>query len=866
MKLAHAIQTILSAEISAGSIVVKNYETNFDELWDLEKPIDGTVVLVWGDTPPGDAPPVATELYVSPIYWAIRTADLAARNGHSFAITIVDLRPKGRGEIPLHTLLRETGAKGWPSWIRLVGPDKLVVEHYEDLKRLLVPAFSLVDPEDPALLLLKDQVRKHLTDPRERDSRHALANLLGPMILLGDVPTQVPPAEIGLASHREALRQLLKLAGLLPDYESVAAAFTGIFDAGARIFLLDDQWHHGWGQWLCSTLGVDFEAPTVLEGGPQRISESSSKVEVFAAQRPDWLLEKLQHPSTPFQLTLDPAGRPGQEILLLDLRLFAENEAAERAFQEHVRAECRPYENQQPGFSRQDLAAELTDPKSRALLGRLLALKDLSFPVILFSSTSDRSYVKEFENCPNIIPTFAKPGRPGQRFEGLQLETTTPAFFEALREAKKLCDARRFVQQVGVWAGEGLNAATKLIGLPAGSGAQTDKSSNAPWRHAELYVDESGSPESPNFRAGGYIALYRSEDDGPNKLQFPMKWGFSRDEPFDPFAPENRLRLGKAERIPKIPSGRKTSELAERARYVRDVVAAVGGVLAACVVSKGTASGSIPGPDPIYRALAGAAIELFFFDWVPALEAAWGQREGDLTASVFLATRQWVTNPEQVISNQWRFGLPLRSFKPNHRQPANAKLVDQSQTSGLDGFGYARLKGSIREFRAGVRAGELDSRIQGTSIGFGDAYALTVSASHHREQPGFARRLRSAVAVTLDDFERYQRTDKAPPELPRQIHFASDDLLGSAELWSEQPIANALTGGFGVDYGPGLECFLQASRAFDVGNLPRGLTELRQAHRLGVRPSILRWLAVRVLRQICAITPADYFQFVRGAG
>lgn len=786
-----------------------DYETDFDELWDPDRSFTGTVVLVWGDTPAGDAAPVATAPYVSPIHWAVHAASAALSQGATFSASIVDLRPRvHHDQIPLYALLKETTSKGWPGWIRLVYLADLLVSSPADLLGALQPAAQLKAGPSPSLDLLVDQVRTHLSDPAERDSRHSLANLLGPMVLLGDIPVPVPPpppapaAPQRSASHRLALWQLLRLTRLLPELPSRPDVDPHGLESGTRIFLLDDQWHHGWGQWLCTMLNVSFEAPSVLADGPQRISKDGSEIEVFAAGHPDWLLEKLHRPPTPFQLRLDSEGRPGQEILLLDLRLFAQNEAAERPFVDRVRAACRPYENQQPGFTSDELVAEPSSPTSRGLLGRLLALKDLSLPVILFSSTSDRSYVKEFENCPNVTTSFAKPGRPGQRFEAAQRAATAQGFFEALREAKKLCDARAFIQRL---------LERPKNALPTRSSSST---------HVEIFVDESGEGK---FSVGGIALLYPNgltpDQLNADLLAEGIIWGLAEGHP-----PAHANDHVPTEHFPKNPR-----------------------------TAHGTWSAYCPYLDRIAQFFEDRQVECvgFGLTWAPNATDDWSRVPELLREDVLDNRYRRMT--EEVLEALLYAVLPARAassaeisvFCGTRVQPMQ-RPYDQAAIAHR--FGISSFHGE---------AGRSFYYVLGPN----SVYEIVARVMANRE--GVPPNVQRAVGVRLYDYDdvarwnperRQKRISKTSLPRARQIHYLADWFARFGWAYPSVPphalIASSFKRGF-LDYrNDGWHDWLRASRAAAENRVTDSLFLAWQAERGSAASGpwpIARWLRQEVI-------------------
>jgi hypothetical protein len=848
-----------------------DYGADFNEMWNLES-LHGFkhAIVVWTDTPVDpDVHPVRTEHYLTPFDWAIA----ACSKDQTLRITVIDLRGKEHDQADYAALrwYRTQRPECVPWLRRLVVKDLVDVTDLDGLVDKLTKSVTTGEP-----IVARGEALQMLpicrVDLSEHADHHAIANLVGPLLLLNRVSppfTTAQAKEPPPANHRQALRQILATAGFVPEPkdppEDEAPPFAQL--GKVRVFLLDDQWHHGWGEWVCKMVGVDFVPAATLSDEPQKISTNGA-VEVFAAHDPKWLLRRLGSTDQRFQLSLD-GPQNGQDILLLDLRLFTGREAGEREFFDNVlRGYCKRFESGEHAWrgihsNEWNLAAGTS--VARSLLPRLVALTDFSLPIVLFSSTADRQFIEHFKDYGNIITTFAKPRLLGT---GYVQEETTSAFRAALREACSLSQARVFLQRVLKTAERGKNVAKGFLKSENG-----EAPTGAPWKYAELYLDESGKEDRDWFKAGGYIAIHKSEALG-NKVEFKKKWGFSRDEPFSDRRPTHSwLKASDLERDTLLASHRtqeqkdaarkrKASELRERASSVETAVRDAGGLLAACLMRRGQADKmALDGPDATYRAMAGAIIEFFLFDWLPALEIAADMKSGTLRAGVFLGTRQWVVDADKVIKNQWDYGLAINTFTGSRAQK-NAAVVQGKKERDLEGsIGYDSRSGDALSAISGIRA---TCEIAGNSMGFGDAYPLVVAISQQRSATGVEHRVRRAVAVQLDNFSR-ERTNLYPPELPRQIHYASDDFLGGS---SENIVTGPLEVGFETEHSHAFASLLRASRALDsLATLPRGLQDLREAMTMAKSRELdspLRWVAVRCEPLLNKMSGMAFIQFARG--
>lgn len=878
-----ALEQILS--LGGASARIFDYGADFNAIWNLDSLQDlEHAIVVWADTPVDpDVHPVTTEHYLTPFDWAI----VACAKHHKLRVTVLDLRSGEHDEADMNASKEQKDAPyaalrwyrtqrpGCVPWLRRLGIKDLVdVANLDDLVTTLTKTAGNGEPIVTAREALRMLPICHL-DLSERADHHAIANLVGPLVLLDRVsrPFATPGQSKGhSANHRQALHQMLATAGFVPEPRACPGAGESSAAAGnsfpfapsdnVRIVLLDDQWHQGWGEWVCKMVGVPFVPVAGLSQRPQRIS-GAGRVEVFAAHDPGWLIGRLSGSDKRFRLSVTDSQKPAQDILLMDLRLFTGRDSQEEPFLARLRPLCKRFESGKHawrGITQAEAEATAGTSIARSLLPRLVALTDLSMPIVLFSSTADRQFVEHFRDYGNIITTFAKPRLLGNRYAQ---EETTSAFRAALQDASSLSAGRFFVRRLLEVAEEAKATARSFLSADNGDAAKAgEKAGTQPWTYAELYLDESGKEEGQWFKAGGYIALHKDEASVKNVTFGTKTWGFSRDEPFSTRASIDYWKkasgLWSAARGNGNQEQQVKAELQERARVAKEAIENAGGRLAACLIRKAQAE-VLPGPDATYRAMAAAIIEFFLFDWLPALEHAAQLSPGTMKAGVFLGTRQWVTEAENVIKNQWNYGLAINILRRGNIPP-NAKRVKPDPTENLEpSVGYNSKDGLA------LSAGGSDFAIAGTSMGSGDAYPLVVAIAQQRGLSSVDYRLQRAVAVRLDDFDNYLTTDRWPPELPRQIHFASDDFLGGT---GERIVQGPLDAGFESEHSPAFAAFLRASRGLDsLSTLPRGLQDLREAMTVAQNKELespLRWVAIRCEALLSQMSGMDFMQFARG--
>lgn len=541
----------------------------FDEIWKLDEISENQhAIVVWADTPADPrVMPVATERYLTPFDWA-----LAARcRKPGLRVTIVDLRPTvhDSGGYAALQWYRTHKPECIP-WLRRVGVAELVDAPSSDSVRDLLgvartePAST--DGEDQASRPNPGSSAPNIeplsalrslpvcqVDLDQTATHHSIANLIGPLLLLQRTPE--PDVRAGdadhehVANHRLALRQLLVAAGLLPgpalspdeDFEErrktvspasgparipaddedfverrkrALANIRGARLPTLRLVLCDDQWHHGWLEWLCERTGTKPDlhfTRNVPAGGPEQptLAAMADAVEVWVASGPGWLLEQLKNLAaqgsvSPLRrrvfLTDDAlTGEDRSEILLLDLRLFAGDAKGLRETAERLRELFKVFEGnsaQQPidtTATEPGIATEAT-PELLTFLPRALAIADPLLPILLFSSTGRQDVVRSLSGYPNIVGSFSKPRLFGD--EGLdQRPKVEEAFDRALGDAARLLRRRHVV--------DALQAASDRVQRATTSGGFGPIITGGIKRgYVGIYVDESGQVKLSKDESG----------------------------------------------------------------------------------------------------------------------------------------------------------------------------------------------------------------------------------------------------------------------------------------------------------------------------------------------------------------------------
>ena len=443
----------------------------------------------------------------------------------------------------------------------------------DELMSSMEEAFRQKDRE---LDIIKGIWAASLTRPSTQGDHHAIANLVGPLLL-----TEEKVGDL----HVNALQALMRSIGLLPDHKEGNALEGNSENAKAQLgianswidwkcpewkhkltellskhgdklnlILIDDMFQISWGKILCRAVGVDYKKPSGGDGKDQLVKISNwnvigkdEKVVVKASSSAAWIIKKLEGfdgEDKRFDLSLDDGV--GQEILFLDLRLYPGNLKTDKTEIEKFfeplltlaekfiegQAENLPWNGFAVG-NKEGEKGEIerikdwikSDSKEQedseyiealTLLPRILALTDLSLPIVLFSSTGKRNITEKLKNYGNIITVFEKP-----RFtEDIPVDIasqTRAKFRDAIEKAFSVLTGRQICRKVKGLV-EKANSYANII--PARI--------NIPkFKHIEIYIDESGSPkfwppDKKSFAVGGLILAYPDYNE-VNKLSEALK-------------------------------------------------------------------------------------------------------------------------------------------------------------------------------------------------------------------------------------------------------------------------------------------------------------------------------------------------------
>lgn len=496
---------------------VYSYRDKFVELWELDKLASyKTYIIVWDDIPPRQQDVVATSKYLTPIDWAVAFSLVVNDNKNdddkNVRILILDLNSQSvsnADSVRFFKLFPQT-----MPWVRLYRPldAEDFIKHLRDLDA--VPSMRS-DLAKSDMALIRNVWAAFLTKPSTPGDHHALANLVGPLLLMGN--------DTGADDHTKALRSLMKALGLIPDKAKEekdkepgteqkedpllrddnpwirwddpkwADRLNRLTKDGGKLnlVLIDDQYEQGWGEVLCKAVGATQKAKICEIGS--HVTASGKEILVKASVSPDCLLSSLDGKDQRFNFNICSDPAKDAEILFLDLRLFSgKDEQKEADFFERLISLAEKFiedgTNNLPwkGFTTVEIekVKNWIKPENRkreddnyatalTLLPRILALTDISLPIVIFSSTGRRDIAEMLKDYGNIITDFDKPKFTVDMPEDIARQTKKK-FEEALEKAVLLLQGREKCRKIIQ------NASSPKPLETEGKG-----------KHVELYIDEN---------------------------------------------------------------------------------------------------------------------------------------------------------------------------------------------------------------------------------------------------------------------------------------------------------------------------------------------------------------------------------------
>lgn len=728
------IVNLFGVDEKASVFSYKNVD-HFKELWKLlatSSPqvdkLSKTFVIVWDGIPArgNQNDFVNTSKYLTPIDWAIGCSLSIGRKYKGqqypdFKILILDLNSSMSDSDGLRFIgqFPNQSTKNIP-WIRIFTPLEssqwglegfflgIINSEGNDIK---IPTIKDVfEKEAPDLDIIKNIWAAFLTRPSKPGDHHALANIIGPQMLLED------KADL----HVMALRSLMKEIGLLPKEEKAESLLNSNRpwinwqesrwneklnnilrpETKLNLVLVDDMFNIGWGKMLCWAVGANYEYANTASSDktkPIQIgSTNDKKIVVYAASSAQFLIDKLKDfkkagtmdQRFKFSLIDEEVAKNSLEILFLDLRLFTEKDIGvkEGEFYKELLSIAEEFEQSKDsnlpwdGFKKEDEINKVktwldSEDKKREVdehitaltfLPRILALTDLSLPIILFSSTGRRDIVKKLENYGNIITDFDKPKFTVDIPLDIA-EQTKGKFHEAVGEAIKLLKARQ---------------KCRFINKNRDSFIQSKKYSKGV--HIELFIDESFPDSQNQVYVGGCFALFSAET---------KKKAQERADYFDNDLVTNGVRFFQSFGI-----GAQASQLKEKKEDVSGELLQtvktsshephyLGLIRLGYQLPAKHSAFDLFNPhsaDNLYRLTLIALVEIFLSETLPALLGA--DIAENASVSIFAGTRVKDYNDDEdgkAALNQAKYHLGLESFeeKDRHGQISKHLLYSISRDS-----------------------------------------------------------------------------------------------------------------------------------------------------------------------------------------
>lgn len=540
---------------------------------------DVTLIVVWDGLPsPRRSSVVNTGRYLTPLDWAVglslEIAD-AVKLGRitppGLRIFLLDLAShvEVTDSVRFFDLLPRRDLQLMP-WIRLISPagdvdqqwtigsliwNALAIEDVSSATRLPFLRESWSNGRGPAVDLIRRLWASGLTQTSEPGNHHAIANLVGPFVLLNEVEGH---------SHERALWRLLHQVGIIHSQVPEAqrspawiawdhpnwATRTKFAQNRLNFLLIDDAaFSHRWGEVLCQALGLHFLA-TYQESGsaPELIGEPRPKgpqIWLYAAASANgWLTAMNLLPASELDGAI-PDCRFGQsvprensssiqmDVLFLDLRLFqGQSLETESQFYASLLPMAQRFlveesdrrkvsktkgELPWPGFTGQELndIRSWIDSATRksfeartghvydlvlTILPRLLALLDTGLPIVLFSSTGRREIIDRLKPYGTILTEFEKP-RLVRLGDVEAVAEVRARFADALAMALSLAKARQLCAA--------LCAHYPIEPAPADVAAVA--SAEAPWRILLTLDEHQPDPRTvkgpPPLTVGGVLLV-----------------------------------------------------------------------------------------------------------------------------------------------------------------------------------------------------------------------------------------------------------------------------------------------------------------------------------------------------------------------
>lgn len=524
-----ALSKVFELFAPAPDTMIISYGENFDALWELNNfRFDShNIILVW-DRPRSKFNIGSIDIaeFLTPLSWSI----CAIQKHPDLRIAILDLYPH-----------HHANDRVFNFYISLL-PEKrpfvllTIADFIPGLIRFAQESFKQAVPTNMLDIIAK-HIRMLLTERSDESNVHAIANIIGPLALMGNRLSE------NSQIYSKPMLCLFESLGLIkieprrleangdspegPEHTLGIKAHPSQSDFSIdtrfpiRALLVDDQETRGWSEWVASMLISHRNICLESSANPNVLSNYLSEIiSKPAFQNISCFNFRLNFPS---MLKAQPhVGTTFAEtILLLDLRLFSEKHIEDEAawLEKTILPLCSRWiestsaiapEKSRSFFSselervaewcRRPIKNSLAHLIALTLLPRLIALVDYSLPIVLFSNTSQRRIIDLLKSYKNIFTDFVKP-----QFLGLDnaniIAEAEHGFHTALEKAIAWVKVRRFCHRI-------LDNAALTEARPLREACPQQEV----FRYIELFIDESDwNKKNHVFNVGGCFAVFEDE-------------------------------------------------------------------------------------------------------------------------------------------------------------------------------------------------------------------------------------------------------------------------------------------------------------------------------------------------------------------
>ena len=668
-------------DFQPGKVAIWDYSqpAHFNALWNVFNKkvlsVVERVLIIWDNTPEDSAlHPINPTKHVSALHWAMCASE---KTGLGLRIAILDKNPAAHKDSRLYNQF-SCCDKGMFDWLKVLQAADLFTfpgagESSPSKETIAARFFSekVKDRQQRNASFFLQAIKEEITSPIDPSDRHAIANVIGPMLLLQTKPSIERVAEA--ADQGEALKHLLTVCKLIEPSNDVGSPYLGIENIhhgrDIRIILVDDQAKHGWLQWLTGCVRRFMPEAKV-------VSLTVNDLSVRLVDAVNGLSGDARDKRFSLRLFGDPQDQT-EEILCLDLRLFSGGERKEesdfytrifglwRTLKERART-TKPTRNVgieglEPGLAWPDNISteeatiqrwcesdgnEAGHQATLTLLPRLIAQLDMAYPIILFSSTGQGVMFKRLQDYGNVILDFEKPRFFDPQDASLVRRQTIFRLQNSFSKSLALLEARRKCARLEAHA-TAWKDATQKRRFPL---------TNSRY-HVELYMDETGFGQG--LKLGGLFAIFENPET-------PMVLA----DAFDDTLVEHGVRYFDSFGIGAQPSsGRIKSKAETCATEFNSAVTKWSDQGYAVHLGFVQIGGINPFPeandifartdfgDNRWRFALEALLELFLHETLPAI---FGPRmEGHVSISIFAPTRVLACDEQEAKDYERRFGWSI---------------------------------------------------------------------------------------------------------------------------------------------------------------------------------------------------------------